>query len=144
MTEFRGRGDEIHIAPLAFSEYYPASGKDKLDAWNEYLYYGGLPHILAEPDSESKVRYLERLNKEIYMRDLSERYDIRYESEMEKLMKVFASSVGSLSNARKISDTFKGGGDNQPVWRNEEGITVMGIFDFMLDENSLELQLMKE
>ena len=73
LTEFRGRGDEIHIAPLAFSEYYPASGKDKYEAWQEYLFYGGLPHILAEPDNESKEAYLERLNSEIYIRDIVER-----------------------------------------------------------------------
>ena len=53
MTEFRGRGDEIHVSPLSFSEFYLASGKDKMDAWSEYLYYGGLPHILSEPGSES-------------------------------------------------------------------------------------------
>lgn len=111
MTEFRGRGDEVHIAPLSFSEYYPASGKDKADAWNEYLYYGGLPHILAEEDEEGKGRYLERLNKEIYLRDLSERYDIKDENGMDTLMKVIASSVGSLSNAQKISDTFKSNGE---------------------------------
>lgn len=111
MTEFRGRGDEIHVSPLAFSEFYPASGKDKADAWQEYLYYGGLPHILSEPDDEAKTRYLERLNKEIYLRDLGERYDLRDENGMESLMKVIASTVGSLSNAQKISDTFKSSGD---------------------------------
>ena len=110
MTEFRGRGDEIHISPLSFSEFYPASGKDKSDAWNEYLYYGGLPHILSEPDSESKSNYLERLNKEIYLRDLCERYDIKEDIGMEALMKVIASAIGSLSNAQKISDTFKSAG----------------------------------
>ena len=67
MTEFRGRGDEIHVSPLAFSEFYPASGKDKADAWLEYLYYGGLPHILSEPDDEAKTKYLERLNKEMVL-----------------------------------------------------------------------------
>lgn len=111
MTEFRGRGDEIHVSPLAFSEFYPASGKDKADAWQEYLYYGGLPHILSEPDDEAKTKYLERLNKEIYLRDLGERYDLRDENGMESLMKVIASTVGSLSNAQKISDTFKNSGD---------------------------------
>ena len=111
MTEFRGRGDEIHVSPLAFSEFYPASGKDKADAWQEYLYYGGLPHILSEPDDEAKTKYLERLNKEIYLRDLGERYDLRDENGMESLMKVIASTVGSLSNAQKISDTFKSSGD---------------------------------
>lgn len=111
MTEFRGRGDEIHVSPLAFSEFYPASGKDKADAWQEYLYYGGLPHILSEPDDEAKTKYLERLNKEIYLRDLGESYDLRDENGMESLMKVIASTVGSLSNAQKISDTFKSSGD---------------------------------
>ena len=111
LTEFRGRGDEIHIAPLAFSEYYPASGKDKYEAWQEYLFYGGLPHILAEPDNESKEAYLERLNSEIYIRDIVERYDIRDAAGMETLMKVIASAIGSLSNAQKISDTFNSSGD---------------------------------
>ncbi len=111
MTEFRGRGDEIHVSPLSFSEFYPASGKDKMDAWNEYLYFGGLPHILSEPDNESKSNYLKRLNKEIYLKDLCERYDIKDETGMEELMKVISSAVGSLSNAQKISDTFKSDGN---------------------------------
>lgn len=111
MTEFRGRGDEIHISPLSFSEFYPASGKDKMDAWNEYLYFGGLPHILSEPDNESRSNYLKRLNKEIYLKDLCERYDIKDETGMEELMKVISSAIGSLSNAQKISDTFKSGGN---------------------------------
>ncbi|MCR4903515.1 MAG: ATP-binding protein [Butyrivibrio sp.] len=111
LTEFRGRGDEIHIAPLSFSEYYPASGKDKYDAWQEYLFYGGLPHILSEPDNESKEAYLERLNSEIYIRDIVERYEIREASGMETLMKVIASAIGSLTNAQKISDTFNSNGD---------------------------------
>lgn len=110
MTEFRGRGDEIHILPLSFSEFFPVCKKEKFEAWNEYLYYGGLPHILSEPDNASKSKYLERLNKEIYLRDLYERYDIRDQNGMETLMRVIASSVGSLSNAQKISDTFKSNG----------------------------------
>ncbi len=111
LTEFRGRGDEIHIAPLSFSEYFPASGKDKYDAWQEYIFYGGLPHILAEPDNEAKENYLERLNTEIYIRDIVDRYEIRESAGMETLMKVIASAVGSLTNAQKISDTFKSNGD---------------------------------
>ena len=110
MTEFRGRGDEIHISPLSFSEFYPALGKDKVNAWNEYLYYGGLPHILSEADNASKCAYLERLNKEIYLCDLCERYDIRDENAMESLMKVISSAIGSLSNPQKISNTFKSRG----------------------------------
>lgn len=123
MTEFRGRGDEIHMLPLSFSEYYPASGKDKSDAWRDYLYYGGLPHILAENSSAEKSNYLEKLNKEIYLRDIFERYDIREEAGMESLMKVIASSIGSLTNAQKISDTFKSGG--------HKGITMPTISNYL-------------
>ena len=111
MTEFRGRGDEIHISPLSFSELYPASGQEKSDAWRDYLYYGGLPHILAESGGEAKSRYLEKLNKEIYLRDMCERYGIRDEESMLILMKVIASAIGSLSNAQKISDTFRSSGN---------------------------------
>ena len=111
MTEFRGRGDEIHISPLSFSEFYPASGQEKSDAWRDYLYYGGLPHILAERGGEAKSRYLEKLNKEIYLRDMCERYGIRDEESMLILMKVIASAIGSLSNPQKISDTFRSSGN---------------------------------
>ena len=119
----RGRGDEIHIAPLSFSEFYPVSGKDKQDAWQEYLYYGGLPHILEEPDEESKSSYLERLNREIYLRDIVERYGIRDEVGMEELMKLLASAIGSLTNAQKISDTFKSKGN--------KGITMPTISSYL-------------
>ena len=105
LTEF------IHIAPLSFSEYFPASGKEQSEAWQEYLFYGGLPHILAEPDNESKEAYLERLTSEIYVRDIVERYEIREAASMETLMKVIASAIGSLTNAQKISDTFNSNGD---------------------------------
>ena len=110
MTEFRGRGDEIHVAPLSFSEYLPASNKDKSDAMREYMLYGGLPHILAEPDDESKTAYLARLNKEIYLKDINERYDIQEKVGMEELTKVLASAIGSLSNPQRIADTFKSSG----------------------------------
>ena len=123
MTEFRGRGDEVHVNPLSFSEYYPVAGKDKAEAWNDYLYYGGLPHILAEPDGESKSNYLDRLNEEIYLRDICEHYGIRDESGIESLMKVLASSVGSLSNAQRISDTFKSSGD--------KGISMLTISNYL-------------
>lgn len=110
MTEFRGRGDEIHLTPLSFAEYLPASGKDKYDAWQDYIYYGGLPHILAEPDDTSKAAYLDRLNREIYLRDICERYGIRDGNGMEELMKLLASAIGSLTNPQKVSDTFSSSG----------------------------------
>ena len=123
MTEFRGRGDEIHIAPLAFSEYFPAHGKDKETALRDYFYYGGLPHILSEQDEESKVRYLARLNNEIYLRDINERYSIKNSNGMRELMQVLASSIGSLTNPKKISDTFQSSG--------QKGISAPTINDYL-------------
>lgn len=123
MTEFRGRGDEIHVAPLSFSEYLPASGKNKFEAWEDYIYYGGLPHILAEVDEQSKVAYLDRLNGEIYLRDMCERHDISDEAGMEELMKLLASAIGSLTNPQKIFDTFRSSG--------RKGVSMPTITNYM-------------
>ena len=123
MTEFRGRGDEIRIAPLSFSEYLPACGMDHEEAWRDYTYYGGLPHILAEPDGESKIHYLNQLNSEIYLRDIEERYGISNRQGMEELMKVIASSIGSLTNPQKIADTFRSHG--------QKGISAPTIHDYL-------------
>ena len=106
LTEFRGRGDRIYVAPLSFSEYYPAHGGSKTEAWNDYLMYGGMPFLFRLKDDQDKVQYLTSLHSEIYLRDISERYGITNSSGMEELQKVLASSVGSLTNAQKISDTF--------------------------------------
>lgn len=106
LTEFRGRGDQIRIAPLTFSEFFPASGKNQDEAWQEYSLYGGMPHILKEKTEEDKVRYLNHLNVEIYLKDIKERYSIRNEGAMESLMKVTASAIGSLINPKKTYDTF--------------------------------------
>jgi len=111
LTEFRGRGDEIHIGPLSFSEFYEATGKDIDDAWREYLYYGGLPYVLSEKTDERKVEYLERLHKEIYLKDICERYMVKDENSLETLMKTISSSIGSLTNTQKISDTFNSSGN---------------------------------
>lgn len=127
MTEFRGRGDEIHIAPLAFSEYFPATGKNKEEAWRDYLYYGGLPHILAESSSEDKCNYLNKLCKEIYLRDLCERYELRDQNGLELLMKVIASEVSSLTNAQKILNIFKSAGSKGI------GISMPTISNYLID-----------
>jgi predicted AAA+ superfamily ATPase len=110
LTEFRGRGDEVHVLPLSFSEYMPAAGKSKEEAWRAYLFYGGMPHILELPDDEQKANYLGSLNREIYLRDIQERYELRNLEGMEELMKVIASSVGSLTNPVRIADTFASSG----------------------------------
>ena len=71
-TEFRDRGDDIYIAPLSFSEYYHASSLDKYDAWREYIFFGGLPHVLEEKGDINKMNYLKSLNKKIYLADLGD------------------------------------------------------------------------
>ena len=109
MTEFRGRGDRIHIAPLAFSEYFPAHGGTKDEAWNDFLMYGGMPYVLRLP-AEDKVKYLTDLHNEIYLKDISQRYGISNSSGMDDLQKVLASAVSSLTNPQKIADTFKSTG----------------------------------
>ena len=124
MTEFRGRGDEVHIAPLSFSEFVPAFDGDKMEAWRDYTYYGGMPRILMEKDDQAKTAYLDRLNKEIYVKDISERYDIRNGEGMEELMKVLASAIGSLTNAQKVSDTFSSNGI--------KGITMPTIANYLV------------
>ena len=124
MTEFRGRGDEVHIAPLSFSEFVPAFDGDKMEAWRDYTYYGGMPRILMEKDDQAKTAYLDRLNKEIYVKDITERYDIRNGEGMEELMKVLASAIGSLTNAQKVSDTFRSNGI--------KGITMPTIANYLV------------
>lgn len=113
MTEFRGRGDEIHIAPLSFSEYVPAYGRDIHTAMENYLYYGGLPYILQVQENESKEKYLQHLNSEIYLKDISERNNIKDDAHMDRIINLLASSVGSLTNPQRIADTFRSNGEKQ-------------------------------
>ncbi len=110
LTEFRGRGDKIYVAPLSFSEYYPVHGGSKSEAWNDYLMFGGMPFLFRLKEDTEKAQYLSSLNSEIYIKDISERYGITNSSGMEELQKILASSVGSLTNPQKISDTFASSG----------------------------------
>ena len=102
-TEFRDRGDDIYIAPLSFSEYYHASSLDKYDAWREYIFFGGLPHVLEEKGDINKMNYLKSLNKKIYLADLVERNALKTDSRIEELMKVLASSIGSPITVRNFA-----------------------------------------
>ena len=106
ITEFRGRGDEIHIFPLSFAEFLPASGLPFRKALDDYLRYGGLPYILSCQTEKQKMDYLSRLFREVYVKDLVERNHLQHPAEMEELMRFYASSVGSLSSLRKLADTF--------------------------------------
>ena len=110
ITEFRGRSDRIHVNPLSFGEFYPASGKDKSDAWSEYLAYGGMPMILAQKTDEDKATYLKELFIQTYISDIVERHQIRRTDILDSMIDILASSVGSLTNAQKIYDTFKSHG----------------------------------
>ena len=107
ITEFRGRGDQIHIYPLSFSEFLSAYNGSKDDAWKEYMLYGGLPNIVLMQSSELKKEFLINLFNETYLNDVISRYNIRNDAELNELINILASSIGSLTNPNKLSDTFK-------------------------------------
>jgi uncharacterized protein len=107
ITEFRGRGDEIHIYPLSFSEFYTMYEEDWDDAWKKYYTFGGLPLVVLLQTAEEKTSYLVNLFKETYIKDIVERNQIRNDSELEELINVVSSSIGSLTNPQKLTDTFK-------------------------------------
>lgn len=106
ITEFRGRGDEVRIHPLAFSEYAPAFSGSREEAWQEYFTYGGLPQILAMRSDGQKGDYLKNLFEMTYMKDIRDRHKIRHEAELGELLDVLASATGSLTNPKKLADTF--------------------------------------
>lgn len=107
ITEFRGRGDEIHIYPLSFREFMSVCGKDKYEGWAEYVTYGGLPLIPGFKTEKQKIQYLTTLFDETYIRDIIERNHIEKIQELNDLINVLASGVGSLSNPSRIAATFK-------------------------------------
>ncbi len=108
ITEFRGRGDEIHITPLSFREFHSAHPEmESYVALQEYLTFGGLPYICTEPDEGKKTGYLQGLFEKTYLTDIRERYHIRGEDVMAELIDVVASCIGGLTNPSKIENTFR-------------------------------------
>ena len=108
ITEFRGRGEEIHITPLSFAEFCSAHPKmESYKALQEYLTYGGLPYVCTEPDEQKKISYLQGLFEKTYLTDIKERYHIRGEEAMDELLNVIASCIGGLTNPSKIENTFR-------------------------------------
>lgn len=107
MTEFRGRGDEIRVRPLSFSEFMRAFDGDRCQGWAEYAAYGGMPLALSMHTDEQKARYLERLFEETYLKDVVERHEIRKRGELDDLMNVLASGIGTLTNPSKLENTFR-------------------------------------
>ena len=107
ITEFRGRGDEVHVFPLTFKEFMQTYEGNEYNGFAEYITYGGLPYIATVKNDEQKIQYLKTLFEETYIKDIKERYRIEKVQEMDDLIKVLASAVGSLSNPSKIVATFK-------------------------------------
>lgn len=107
LTEFRGRGDEVHIFPLSFQEFMEVYEGDDYHGWAEYMMYGGLPLTVTMKTDEQKSKYLSSLFKETYIKDIVERNTIEKPQEMEDLLNVLASSIGALTNPAKIEATFK-------------------------------------
>ena len=106
ITEFRGRGDEIHIYPLTFSEFYSVFGGEYDDAWDEYLNYGGLPALLDMNSPKQKMDYLKNIFDNVYMKDVIDRNKIKNRDEINTLVDILASAIGSPTNPTKISNTF--------------------------------------
>lgn len=119
LTEFRGRGDEVKIYPLSFSEFFSAYDGDKYEAFNEYSTYGGLPLILTRKTDEDKAKYLRDNLEATYIKDVVERHKLRGDMIMSTLVEILASAIGSLTNPLKLSKTFKSSG----ISTNENTIT---------------------
>ena len=107
VTEFRGRGDEIHVWPLSFAEFMSVYESTKEEGWAEYLMFGGLPQLLTQVGDDKKTDFLRRLYRTVYLRDIYERNSIEMKAEFEELSKTVASSIGAPVNARNIANTFK-------------------------------------
>ena len=107
ITEFRGRGDQIHVNPLSFKEFYDTYNKDFDKALNEYLVYGGMPMILNFDIDKDKTEYLTNLYKEIYLKDIKERHGIKNNEKLGELLDIISSSIGSLTSTTKLANTFK-------------------------------------
>ena len=107
LTAFRGRGDEVRVYPISFKEYYAFVGGDKSEAYEEYALYGGMPLVLSKKTDEEKLSYLQGLFTEVYFKDIVERYEIELPDVLEELTDDLCSSIGSLTNASKITNTLQ-------------------------------------
>ena len=106
ITEFAGHGDEIHMYPLSFSEYMSVSGMDKYEGLSQYMLYGGIPLVVLRDTPQDKAAMLENLFSEIYIRDIVQRNNVRNIGELEDLLNILSSAVGSLTNPEKLKNTF--------------------------------------
>jgi hypothetical protein len=128
ITEFRGRGDELHIQPLSFAEFMSVYNGNKYDGWNEYVLYGGLPPVVLLPTSEQKIELLKNLFQETYINDIVGRHSIKNKAEFEELIDILSSGIGSLTNPKKLADTFKSK-KNKTISQN----TIKSYLDYLCD-----------
>ena len=110
ITEFRGRGDEIRVFPLSFSEYYSVFKGEKEEAWDEYITYGGLPKIISINGENEKAKYLKQLFEKTYLSDIVERNNIQRTDILDSILNILSSSIGSLTNPNKLLKTFQSNG----------------------------------
>jgi len=107
ITEFRGRGTQICVHPLSFAEIMSVDQRHPIDVWNDYYTYGGLPLVLSLSTDEAKESYLKDLYAKVYLTDIKDRYSIRCDSELQELLQIIASTIGSPTNPSKLENTFK-------------------------------------
>lgn len=136
VTEFRGRGDEIHVWPLSFKEFMTVYDGSKEDGWAEYRLYGGLPQLLTQVGDEKKADFLRRLYRTVYLRDIYERNNIELRPEFEELSKTVASSIGAPVNALNIANTFKSVSNVQSITDKTVSAYLEYIQDAFLIEKS--------
>lgn len=136
VTEFRGRGDEIHVWPLSFKEFMSVYEGSKEDGWAEYRLYGGLPQLLTQDGDDKKTGFLRRLYRTVYLRDIYERNDIELKAEFEVLSKTIASSIGAPVNALNISNTFKSASHVQSITDKTVSLYMGYMQDAFLIEES--------
>lgn len=128
ITEFRGRGDELHIQPLSFAEFMSVYSGNKYDGWNEYVLYGGLPPVVLLPTPEQKIELLKNLFRETYINDIVGRHSIKNKAEFGELIDILSSGIGSLTNPKKLADTFKSK-KNKTISQN----TIKSYLDYLCD-----------
>ena len=134
ITEFRGRGDEMYLRPLSFKEYrtiQPDKAFD--DVWTEYMTFGGLPYCALLPSREEKAEYLKRLFDEVFLRDIIERNRVQNDAQLESLLNVISSAVGSLTNPKKLEDTFTSSGTGKL-----SAVTIKQYLDYLCDAFMIE------
>ena len=128
ITEFRGRGDEVHMYPLNFAEFMSVYQGTKQDGWNEYMLYGGIPLVLEFSTPDQKIAFLKSLFEETYISDIVGRHNIRNKTELEELLNILSSAIGSLTNPEKLSATF------QTVKKKKiSNVTIKRYIDYLCD-----------